>query len=96
MPSGVLSTILADGEPDLTIEQPPTSAKLDWDGFSAAYFPASRRHGAIGLDDAEAGYCSAVRLLEPGRKRRGRPTSFWLWSVAGLFAVVVVLGLVLR
>ena len=44
MPSGVLSTILADGEPDLTIEQPPTFAKLDWDGFSAAYFPASRRH----------------------------------------------------
>ena len=44
MPSGALSTIVADGERDLTIEQPPTPAQLDWEGFSAAYSPGSRRH----------------------------------------------------
>ena len=44
MPSGARSTILADGERDLTIEQPLTPTKLDWEGFSAAYFPGSRRH----------------------------------------------------
>ena len=44
MPFGALSTIVADGERDLTIEQPPTPAQLDWEGFSAAYSPGSRRH----------------------------------------------------
>lgn len=33
----------------------------------------------------------AVRLLEPGRKRRGRPTAFWLWSLVGVLAVLFVL-----
>ncbi len=44
MPSGAVSTILADGERDLTSEQPATPAELDWEGFSAAYFPEGRRH----------------------------------------------------
>jgi hypothetical protein len=54
------------------------------------------RSGPIGLNLPQAGYRSPVRLLEPGRKRRGRPTSFWLWTLAGVFTVLLVLGLVLR
>jgi hypothetical protein len=42
------------------------------------------------------GYRSAVKFLEPGRKRRGRPTSFWLWTLAGVFTLLLVLGLVIR
>jgi hypothetical protein len=37
-----------------------------------------------------------VRLLEPGRKRPGKPTAFWLWTLAGVFTVLLMLGLVLR
>jgi len=48
------------------------------------------------MDLVEAGYRSPVRLLEPGRKRRGKPTSFWLWTLASVFTVLLVLGLVLR
>jgi hypothetical protein len=42
------------------------------------------------------GYRSGVKLLEPGRKRRGRPAAFWLWILAGTFTVLLVLGLVMR
>jgi hypothetical protein len=48
------------------------------------------------VDQALAGYRSPVRILEPGRKRRGKPTAFWLWSLVGVLAVLVVLGLALR
>jgi hypothetical protein len=42
------------------------------------------------------GYRIDVRLLEPGRKRRGRPTAFWLWGLALLIAVLVLFALALR
>jgi hypothetical protein len=38
---------------------------------------------------------AAVGLLEPGRKRRGRTTAFWLWFFAGLLAGLIVLGVLL-
>jgi hypothetical protein len=40
-----------------------------------------------------------VPLLEPGRKRRRRPTArltFWLWIVAGWLLVLIVAGALLR
>jgi hypothetical protein len=61
-----------------------------------ALLKIKRAKTRLGLDLFEAGYRSPVRLLEPGRKRRGRPTSFWLWTLAGAFTVLLVLGLVLR
>ena len=36
------------------------------------------------------GFAAAVRLLEPGRRRRGKPMAFWLWSVVGVFVVLFV------
>lgn len=39
---------------------------------------------------------SAVKLLEPGRKRRGKPTAFWLWLLVGAIAVLVFFLWVLR
>jgi hypothetical protein len=35
-------------------------------------------------------------LLGPGRKRRGKPTAFWLWFLVGAIAILVVLVWVLR
>jgi hypothetical protein len=37
-----------------------------------------------------------MRLLEPGRKRRGKPTAFWLWSLVLMFAAVLVLVWIVR
>lgn len=63
-------------------------------GRNVHFCPTLRQR--TGLDLLEVGYRSPVRLLEPGRKRRGRPTSFWLWTMVGVFTVLLVLGLVLR
>ena len=38
-----------------------------------------------------------VRFLEPGRKRRPNQTNvFWLWSLAFLLAVLLLMALLLR
>jgi hypothetical protein len=37
-----------------------------------------------------------VKLLGPGRKRRGRPTAFWLWILASAFTMLLLLVLVIR
>jgi flagellar biogenesis protein FliO len=37
-----------------------------------------------------------MRLLEPGRKRRGKSTAFWLWSLVGVFALILVLVWIFR
>jgi len=37
-----------------------------------------------------------MTLLEPGRKRRGKPTAFWLWFLVGAVAILVVLTWVFR
>lgn len=44
MPSGAMSTILADEERDLAVEQPAAGEELDWERFVVEYFPGSRRH----------------------------------------------------
>jgi hypothetical protein len=37
-----------------------------------------------------------MRLLEPGRKRRGRTTAYWLWLVLVIFVVMLLTALLLR
>jgi hypothetical protein len=37
-----------------------------------------------------------MRLLEPGRKRRGKSTAFWLWFLVGAVAILLLLVWVLR
>ena len=49
MPSGAMSTILADEERDLAVEQPVAGEGLDWERFVAEYFPGSLRHDLLAI-----------------------------------------------
>ena len=49
MPSVARSTILADEERDLAVEQPAAGEGLDWERFVAEYFPGSRRHDLVAI-----------------------------------------------
>jgi hypothetical protein len=70
-----------------------TSRSRDWAPALEARSQSGGHPRRLRLERRRVRYCAAVGLLEPGRKRRGRTTAFWLWSFVGLFAALIVLGL---
>ena len=72
MPSGAMSTIVADEERDLAVEQPTAGEELDWERFVAEYFPGSRRHDLVALA-AYGGYKRSRVVAEESPTAGSRP-----------------------